>query len=428
METVVYGIEAGGHSTRTLVDRRAEPALRQHRQRRQRRRPAGREHAADHARGDPALRARRRYPRAATRPAAGEVFASGLRNEVGLSIDSKGRMWGVENGRDNLMVGGDIHFDNPAEEVNLFDTTRPGRNYGYPFCWSEGIWMDTAMAKGPRDAAPGSRSAGRASPRRSARTRTSSSRPRSRSARTWRRSTSSNTRGERLPGGDGRATCSSPRTARGTARSAQVGRTIIRLKMGGGGPTEAENFLGESDGAGGLRQGNWGVRPVSIRVDAAGLLTSRTTRPAPSTRSATSRNARRTARMICAPTRKDSFRGSVVRTKLQSDRPARFFRRVAPRQTTYLRRPSKRSSKRGRVTMFETTATESFRAIKQPSRRRARWRLFGLGLLVLAGGCWGDDIPAQPPSTTTSYVGQTREYWIVADDVLWDYAPSVPST
>ena len=76
--------------------------------------------------------------------------------------------------------------------------------------------------------------------------------------------------------------------------------------------------------------------------------------------------------------------------------------------------------------MFETTATESFPVVKQSSRRRARWRWFGLGLLVLAGGCWGDDIPAQPPSTTTSYVGQTREYWIVAEDVLWDYAPSFP--
>ena len=80
--------------------------------------------------------------------ATGEIFAAGLRNEVGLTIDSKGRMWGVENGRDNLMVGGeDIHFDNPGEEVNLFDTSRPGRNYGYPFCWSEGIWMGAA-AKG----------------------------------------------------------------------------------------------------------------------------------------------------------------------------------------------------------------------------------------------------------------------------------------
>ena len=68
------------------------------------------------------------------------------------------------------MVGGDIHYDNPAEEVNLFDAARPGRNYGYPFCWSEGIWMDATMAKGPEPSTwiPISRAG---SPRRAARTR-----------------------------------------------------------------------------------------------------------------------------------------------------------------------------------------------------------------------------------------------------------------
>jgi glucose/arabinose dehydrogenase len=53
----------------------------------------------------------------------------------------------------------------------------------------------------------------------------------------------------------------------------QVGRLIIRLRMGGSGPTEAVSFLGEADGGDGLRVGSWGVRPVSIRVDSAGLLT-----------------------------------------------------------------------------------------------------------------------------------------------------------
>ena len=54
----------------------------------------------------------------------------------------------------------------------------------------------------------------------------------------------------------------------------QVGRMIIRLKMGANGPTEAENFLGASRRAtASSRQGDWGVRPVSIRVDKAGLLT-----------------------------------------------------------------------------------------------------------------------------------------------------------
>ena len=42
----------------------------------------------------------------------GEVFADGLRNEVGIAFDSHGVLWGVENGADNLArsdLGGDIH-------------------------------------------------------------------------------------------------------------------------------------------------------------------------------------------------------------------------------------------------------------------------------------------------------------------------------
>ena len=68
----------------------------------------------------------------------GEVFADGLRNEVGLGFDSRGRLWGVENGRDRLEradLGGDIHEDNPAEELNLFATS--GKFYGYPYCFTE---------------------------------------------------------------------------------------------------------------------------------------------------------------------------------------------------------------------------------------------------------------------------------------------------
>jgi len=68
----------------------------------------------------------------------GELFADGLRNEVGIRFDKSGRLWGVENGVDNLYradLGGDIHENNPAEEMNLF--TEPGVFYGYPYCWSE---------------------------------------------------------------------------------------------------------------------------------------------------------------------------------------------------------------------------------------------------------------------------------------------------
>jgi len=69
---------------------------------------------------------------------AGFLFADGLRNEVGITFDAQDRLWGVENGCDNLNradLGGDIHINNPSEEVNLFDV--PGRFYGYPYCWSE---------------------------------------------------------------------------------------------------------------------------------------------------------------------------------------------------------------------------------------------------------------------------------------------------
>ena len=68
----------------------------------------------------------------------GEVFADGLRNNVGLGFDSRGRLWGLDNGEDDLVradLGGDIHEDNPADELNLFTT--PGAFYGFPYCWAE---------------------------------------------------------------------------------------------------------------------------------------------------------------------------------------------------------------------------------------------------------------------------------------------------
>lgn len=72
--------------------------------------------------------------------ATGELFANGLRNEVGLVQTQDGTIWGVENGRDNLSdsrFGGDIHFDNPGEELHRFGAI--GKFYGYPFCWTEGL-------------------------------------------------------------------------------------------------------------------------------------------------------------------------------------------------------------------------------------------------------------------------------------------------
>ena len=77
-----------------------------------------------------------------------EVWGDGTRNEVGLRFDAQGRLWGVENGSDNLDHPdmGDIHEDNPGEEVNLFE--QPGAFYGYPDCWSEGL-LPSEFAQGP---------------------------------------------------------------------------------------------------------------------------------------------------------------------------------------------------------------------------------------------------------------------------------------
>lgn len=72
--------------------------------------------------------------------ADGEVFADGLRNEVGLTFDAFGVLWGVENGADNLYredLGGDIHKDNPGEELNQFLEENKDRHYGYPYCFTE---------------------------------------------------------------------------------------------------------------------------------------------------------------------------------------------------------------------------------------------------------------------------------------------------
>jgi len=97
-----------------------------------------------------------------------EVFADGLRNEVGLAFDKHGILWGVENSADNLArddLGGDIHQNNPAEELNRFlpdasssnssssmdgtDTgtgTHTPKHYGYPYCWTEYALPENGVA------------------------------------------------------------------------------------------------------------------------------------------------------------------------------------------------------------------------------------------------------------------------------------------
>jgi glucose/arabinose dehydrogenase len=82
----------------------------------------------------------------------GEIWARGMRNEVGIRFDyhNPRRLWGVENGVDNIQRTdlGDVHDDNPAEEVNLFD--KPGAFYGYPYCWSEYNLQGSRLSPGAR--------------------------------------------------------------------------------------------------------------------------------------------------------------------------------------------------------------------------------------------------------------------------------------
>ena len=46
----------------------------------------------------------------------------------------------MENSADNLKrsdLGGDIHNENPAEELNDFPEEKAGQHWGYPYCWTE---------------------------------------------------------------------------------------------------------------------------------------------------------------------------------------------------------------------------------------------------------------------------------------------------
>lgn len=56
---------------------------------------------------------------------------------MALEFAPDGTLWGAVNSADKLFhpdLSGDIHNDNPAEEVHRLSS---GQNYGYPYCWRE---------------------------------------------------------------------------------------------------------------------------------------------------------------------------------------------------------------------------------------------------------------------------------------------------
>jgi glucose/arabinose dehydrogenase len=60
-----------------------------------------------------------------------EVFASGLRNSVGIAFRPyTAELWGMDMGRNN------IGLDEPPEELNLIEQ---GKNYGWPYCFGNRV-------------------------------------------------------------------------------------------------------------------------------------------------------------------------------------------------------------------------------------------------------------------------------------------------
>jgi glucose/arabinose dehydrogenase len=152
-QSVVTGIPSGGHSTRTLLfDSGGNLYV-----------SVGSQSNLDTNTDRSRIL---RYPASAlggsSTFAQGEAFATGLRNEVGITLDGQGRVWGVENGSDDLSrtdLGGDIHTDNPGEELNLF--AQSGRYYGYPYCWTEyTLPSGVGMGRGTQWAYPSTMSDG----------------------------------------------------------------------------------------------------------------------------------------------------------------------------------------------------------------------------------------------------------------------------
>lgn len=73
---------------------------------------------------------------------AGEIVTVGLRNMVGFTRTTSGRMWGVVNGMDAVSYdGADVQQDNPGEQVVELGL---GRKYGFPFCFTAQKVMKSA--------------------------------------------------------------------------------------------------------------------------------------------------------------------------------------------------------------------------------------------------------------------------------------------
>jgi glucose/arabinose dehydrogenase len=72
------------------------------------------------------------FSTAFTWSSGGEIFVDGIRNVLGFNRDAMGRMYGVQNGQDDVTYGGmDVHNDNPGEVIIRLEA---GSHHGYPLC------------------------------------------------------------------------------------------------------------------------------------------------------------------------------------------------------------------------------------------------------------------------------------------------------
>jgi glucose/arabinose dehydrogenase len=193
--------------------------------------------------------------------ASGELVARGMRNEVGLYITDDDHSWGVENGRDNLTradLGGDIHNDNPAEEINAIDG-RGSNDYGYPHCFSEYAakngkgagtqWADLSIDVAQQKTDAFCRDPNRVHP------------PAGVMPAHWAPLGVIQYTGHALP-----FTGDLIIGAHGSwNRSPASGRLVARAVLENGRVQSVKVIVGEMDGDGHLKEGNWEARPVDIR-------------------------------------------------------------------------------------------------------------------------------------------------------------------
>jgi glucose/arabinose dehydrogenase len=264
-ETVIDGIPTGGHSARPLAfDSKNRLYV-----------SIGSGSNVDTAANDIKLRSQlRRFelpdtlPKALVYADSGEIIATGMRNESGLFVDAQDRLWGVENGRDNLNdgdLGGDIHNDNPGEEINLIDG-QGAKFYGYPSCFSEHTvrggkgqgtqWADESLDGNLRKTDEFCSDPSQVHP------------PAFVMPAHWAPLGIIVYGGRSLP-----YTGDLIIGAHGSwNRSPATGRVVARLKLQGTTVSDLQIILGQKNSSGELAQGGWNVRPVDVREGPDGAI------------------------------------------------------------------------------------------------------------------------------------------------------------